>query len=156
MVPIPSSASSLSLPESATGTTFSSGGPATLGSATRLLTTLARQVSLPVHTRLSFNDSGRITHHQDIWDVKDVLGLVPGVSVAQWVGSRMMARGLASAFDVYAWAVGADRGNKEDHEDKFAEMGSASRSSERGGGGNALGLQLSERGAKSRAPDNDS
>lgn len=32
---------------------------------------------LHVVTRLSFNEQGRVTHHRDFWDVKDVLGLVP-------------------------------------------------------------------------------
>lgn len=27
-------------------------------------------LSLPIITRLSFNDAGKITHHRDFWDVK--------------------------------------------------------------------------------------
>ncbi|EGN92053.1 hypothetical protein SERLA73DRAFT_79932 [Serpula lacrymans var. lacrymans S7.3] len=50
---------------------------------------------LPIHTRLSFNESGLITYHRDIWDVKDVIGLVPGVSLVQWVTARLVARGVA-------------------------------------------------------------
>ena len=46
-------------------------------------------------TRLSFNEQGRITHHRDFWDVKDVLGLVPGVGLAQWISSRLVAQGLS-------------------------------------------------------------
>ncbi|KAG6820675.1 hypothetical protein H0H93_013193 [Arthromyces matolae] len=46
-------------------------------------------------TRLSFNEQGQITHHRDFWDVKDVIGLVPGVSLAQWIGTRLTALGLS-------------------------------------------------------------
>ncbi|KDQ29629.1 hypothetical protein PLEOSDRAFT_1029991, partial [Pleurotus ostreatus PC15] len=59
------------------------------------------QIPSPFHfkmhiiTRLAFNEQGRITHHRDFWDIKDVMGLVPGVSVVQWLGSRVMARGLS-------------------------------------------------------------
>ena len=51
-------------------------------------------LQLHIITRLSFNEQGRITHHRDIWDVKDVLGLVPGVSIAQWIGARLAATSL--------------------------------------------------------------
>lgn len=50
---------------------------------------------LHIFTRLSFNEQGRVTHHRDIWDVKDVMGLVPGVSLAQWIGTRLSASGLS-------------------------------------------------------------
>ncbi|KAK7062293.1 hypothetical protein R3P38DRAFT_3492295 [Favolaschia claudopus] len=49
---------------------------------------------LHIITRLSFNEQGRITHHRDFWDVKDVMGLVPGASLAQWIATRIAARGL--------------------------------------------------------------
>ncbi|KAH0588026.1 hypothetical protein H2248_006762 [Termitomyces sp. 'cryptogamus'] len=58
-------------------------------------------VSSPLHfqlhvvTRLSFNEQGRVTHHRDFWDIKDVIGLVPGVSLAQWIGTRLAAFGLS-------------------------------------------------------------
>jgi hypothetical protein len=51
-------------------------------------------LQLHIITRLSFNEQGRITHHRDIWDVKDVLGLVPGASIAQWIGARLAATSL--------------------------------------------------------------
>jgi len=54
-------------------------------------------LQLHILTRLSFNEQGRITHHRDIWDVKDVLGLVPGVSLAQWIGARLAATSLTIA-----------------------------------------------------------
>ncbi|KAF8214195.1 hypothetical protein K438DRAFT_1563370 [Mycena galopus ATCC 62051] len=49
---------------------------------------------LHIITRLSFNEQGRITHHRDFWDVKDVVGLVPGASLAQWIGTRLAAKSL--------------------------------------------------------------
>ncbi|KAF8961099.1 hypothetical protein BDZ97DRAFT_1905640 [Flammula alnicola] len=50
---------------------------------------------LRIITRLSFNEQGLVTHHRDIWDIKDVMGLLPGVSIAQWIGTRIAAAGLS-------------------------------------------------------------
>ncbi|KIJ14523.1 hypothetical protein PAXINDRAFT_12622 [Paxillus involutus ATCC 200175] len=50
---------------------------------------------LPVMTRLSFNEQGQITYHVDIWDVRDVLRLIPGVRVVQWFLGRAGALGLS-------------------------------------------------------------
>ncbi|KAF4619385.1 hypothetical protein D9613_004928 [Agrocybe pediades] len=52
-------------------------------------------LKLRIVTRLSFNEQGLVTHHRDIWDVKDVVGLLPGVSLAQWIGTRIAATGLS-------------------------------------------------------------
>jgi len=49
---------------------------------------------LPIMTRLLFNDAGRITHHRDFWDVKDLLGLVPGMTLTQWITGRLFAQGI--------------------------------------------------------------
>ncbi|TCD67516.1 hypothetical protein EIP91_012321 [Steccherinum ochraceum] len=49
---------------------------------------------LPIMTRLSFNDAGKITHHRDIWDAKDLLGLVPGMTLTQWISGRLVAQGI--------------------------------------------------------------
>ncbi|KAJ7094420.1 hypothetical protein C8R44DRAFT_645435 [Mycena epipterygia] len=57
---------------------------------------------LHIITRLSFNEQGRITAHRDFWDVKDVMGLVPGVSLAQWIGTRLAAKGLTYAASLWA------------------------------------------------------
>jgi len=54
-------------------------------------------LKLHIVTALSFNEEGLVTHHRDIWDVKDVVGLVPGMSLAQWVGSRITASGMSYA-----------------------------------------------------------
>ncbi|PPQ63161.1 hypothetical protein CVT24_005801 [Panaeolus cyanescens] len=50
---------------------------------------------LRIITRLSFNEQGLVTHHRDIWDVKDVMGLVPGVALGQWIATRIAAVGLS-------------------------------------------------------------
>ena len=46
-------------------------------------------------SRLSFNEQGLVTHHRDVWDIRDVMGLLPGVSLAQWIGTRIAATGLS-------------------------------------------------------------
>jgi len=52
---------------------------------------------LRILTRLSFNEQGCVTHHRDFWDVKDLMGLVPGVSLVQWIMSRLTGAGLSYA-----------------------------------------------------------
>jgi len=52
-------------------------------------------LQLPVLTRLSFNEQGRITYHRDMWDMRDALGLVPGMRAVQWVLGRAGAWGLS-------------------------------------------------------------
>ena len=52
---------------------------------------------LRILTRLSFNEQGCVTHHRDFWDVKDLMGLVPGVSLVQWITSRLTGAGLSYA-----------------------------------------------------------
>ncbi|KIY46474.1 hypothetical protein FISHEDRAFT_47240, partial [Fistulina hepatica ATCC 64428] len=52
-------------------------------------------IRLPVTTRLSFNEQGRITYHRDLWDLRDVISLVPGASLAQWATTRLTARALS-------------------------------------------------------------
>ncbi|KAJ3527676.1 hypothetical protein NM688_g8098 [Phlebia brevispora] len=47
---------------------------------------------LPVMSQLSFNDVGKITYHRDIWDIKDLLGLIPGMTLAQWISGRVFAQ----------------------------------------------------------------
>ena len=88
---------------------------------------------LRVFTRLTFNEQGRIVRHRDIWDVRDLLSLIPGVAAAQWLGSRAAGFGLA-------WTVRFVRrlltiGNPEKD---CANLQSASST----GSNNALGLQL--------------
>ncbi|KAG2368640.1 hypothetical protein BDR07DRAFT_1324653 [Suillus spraguei] len=52
-------------------------------------------LQLHVITRLSFNEQGRITYHRDVWDMRDVIGLVPGMRIAQWILGRAGAWGLS-------------------------------------------------------------
>ncbi|KAG5648757.1 hypothetical protein DXG03_000105 [Asterophora parasitica] len=63
---------------------------------------------LHIITRLSFNEQGRVTHHRDFWDVKDVIGLVPGVSLAQWIGTRLAALGLSYLGRLWARGISPD------------------------------------------------
>ena len=52
-------------------------------------------LQLRIMTRLSFNEQGLVTYHRDIWDVKDLMGLLPGMTLAQWLGTRIAAVGLS-------------------------------------------------------------
>ncbi|KAF9266236.1 hypothetical protein L218DRAFT_956601 [Marasmius fiardii PR-910] len=56
---------------------------------------------LHIMTRLIFNEQGRITHHRDFWDIRDVMRLIPGVPLAQWIGSRVV--GLGVTYVARAW-----------------------------------------------------
>ncbi|KAI9513285.1 hypothetical protein F5148DRAFT_972050 [Russula earlei] len=58
-----------------------------------------------VLTRLSFNEQGRIIHHRDVWDLKDLVGLVPCGVLTQWVASRLAARALSVVSRLGAWAL---------------------------------------------------
>ncbi|TFK94249.1 hypothetical protein K466DRAFT_642333 [Polyporus arcularius HHB13444] len=51
-------------------------------------------LKLPIITRLSFNEADKITHHRDFWDVKDLLGLLPGMTLVQWMSGRLAAQGI--------------------------------------------------------------
>jgi len=53
-------------------------------------------LQLHVITRLRFNDSGHITHHRDFWDAKDLVSLLPGGNIAQWVSARVVGGALSS------------------------------------------------------------
>ncbi|KAH8118397.1 hypothetical protein DFH11DRAFT_1502531 [Phellopilus nigrolimitatus] len=122
-------------------------------------------LKLRVLTRLSFNEQGRITRHRDVWDVRDVLGLVPGMQVAQWIGTRATAHGLSWAVHLAARMFGRKSGSEADDNDvergqpgirpKIPASGfestvvsaSSSRGDVRAGtehGFNALGLHLEE------------
>ncbi|KAI0660716.1 hypothetical protein C8Q70DRAFT_971861 [Cubamyces menziesii] len=57
-------------------------------------------LKLPIITRLSFNDAGKITYHRDFWDVKDLLGLLPGMTLVQWVSSRIAAQSIRGIVSV--------------------------------------------------------
>ena len=79
---------------------------------------------LRVLTRLSMNEQGRITHHRDFWDVKDLLGLVPGVSLAQWVMTRIAGYSLSVLGRFGGWVFGGSgRQAGEQTEGRDAEIG---------------------------------
>lgn len=59
-----------------------------------------------------FNEQGKITRHRDFWDVKDLLGLVPGVSLAQWIGTRLAGTGLS--YLLRCWQTASSRQQEED------------------------------------------
>ena len=67
-------------------------------------------LQLHVFTRLSFNEQGRIIHHRDVWDLKDLVGLIPGGMLSQWVASRLAARILSSISRLGAWVADEQRG----------------------------------------------
>jgi hypothetical protein len=67
-------------------------------------------LQLHVFTRLSFNEQGRIIHHRDVWDMKDLVGLVPGGMLSQWVASRLAARALSAVSRLGAWVSDEKRG----------------------------------------------
>ncbi|KAF8341268.1 uncharacterized protein EI90DRAFT_1710612 [Cantharellus anzutake] len=145
----------------------------TISSTARALLSLCRRVTLPVHTRLMFNESGRVVHHQDVWDVKDVVRMIPGMSVMQWAGSRLLAGALSRGYGLYETivTVAGDNGNGskrvsgevEDEEKLGLLEARATDESATPSAGNALGLNLSdasERAAniqsgRMRAPDID-
>lgn len=60
-------------------------------------------LKLHVFTRLSFNEQGRIIHHRDAWDLKDLVGLIPGGMLSQWVASRLAARVLSGISRLVVW-----------------------------------------------------
>jgi hypothetical protein len=43
---------------------------------------------------------------RDIWDVRDVLALVPGASAAQWLARRVAAQALSAACRAGGWVFG--------------------------------------------------
>ena len=67
-------------------------------------------LKLHVITRLSFNEQGRIIHHRDAWDLKDIAGLVPGGLLTQWVASRLVAQVLSTVCRLGAWVSDEKRG----------------------------------------------
>lgn len=67
-------------------------------------------LQLHVFTRLSFNEQGRIIHHRDVWDLKDLVSLIPGGMLSQWVASRLAARVLSAISRLGAWVSDEQRG----------------------------------------------
>ncbi|KAL0580506.1 hypothetical protein V5O48_001493 [Marasmius crinis-equi] len=67
---------------------------------------------MPIITRLSFNEQGRITHHRDFWDIKDLMRLIPGVPLAQWISSRMIGFGLT--YIARSWMKGESESSESE------------------------------------------
>ncbi|CUA69101.1 hypothetical protein RSOLAG22IIIB_03779 [Rhizoctonia solani] len=113
--------------------------------------------SVRMHTILSFNEQGRITHHQDICDLRELLYLIPGGHAVQFVTTRFAAIGLAglsrlgSVFSRSTdsmWDVShADPGPQPDNVAKRRMNASEP--------GNVFGMSHSQR-EYSHAPDTDS
>ncbi len=123
-----------------------------------------------------FNDSGRVVHHQDVWDVKDVMRImIPGMGAMQWVGSRLLANALSRGYGLYesiAATTGGGGGgiqgglkkvpSEVDDEEKLSLLDTRTVHGGPPSGHNALGLNLStgERATvihsgRTRAPDID-
>jgi len=50
---------------------------------------------MKVTTRLSFNDAGRVVHHRDLIDLKDLVQGFPGGTAFQWLTSTLAAKSLS-------------------------------------------------------------
>ncbi|PVG03497.1 hypothetical protein CPB86DRAFT_869424 [Serendipita vermifera] len=123
-------------------------------------------LQLRIITKLTFNEQGRITAHRDFWDIRDLTGMIPGARAAQWVLTRLAARGLATA----SWFLGRSAApSSTDSTDSNPNVDAAetehtpwrSGASSAGGGRaghddvlNTLGL-LGVRSKPSQAPDTD-
>ncbi|KAG8809860.1 hypothetical protein FRC18_004362, partial [Serendipita sp. 400] len=88
-------------------------------------------LQLRIITKLTFNEQGRVSAHRDFWDVKDLVGgLIPGARAAQWVLTRLAARGFATASwlllgDWTRWGGGGGRarsGRREREEYEREEL----------------------------------
>ncbi len=76
-------------------------------------------LQLHVFTRLSFNEQGRIIHHRDVWDLKDLVGLIPGGMLSQWVASRLAARVLSAVHRLVVWESEEKSGKVVESSRKF-------------------------------------
>ncbi|KAG8811307.1 hypothetical protein FRC19_003996 [Serendipita sp. 401] len=86
-------------------------------------------LQLRIITKLTFNEQGRVSAHRDFWDVKDLVGgLIPGARAAQWVLTRLAARGFATAswllLGDWTWGGGgrARSGRREQEEYEREEL----------------------------------
>jgi hypothetical protein len=94
----------------------SGGGPQQLPLPTLTVPGIGVALPSPLHlqlhvlTRLSFNEQGRIIHHRDVWDLKDLVCLFPGGMLTQWVASRLAGRVLSAISRLGAWVSDEKRG----------------------------------------------
>ncbi|GBE79808.1 hypothetical protein SCP_0210090 [Sparassis crispa] len=92
--PVPSNASDLSISFPAPSYSHQPSAQIDLRDILYQLQPSPFHLRLPLITRLSFNDAGKITHHRDYWDVKDLLNLIPGMTLAQCIASRIFAQSI--------------------------------------------------------------
>ncbi|KAI0346897.1 hypothetical protein BDW22DRAFT_1404631 [Trametopsis cervina] len=78
-------------------------------------------LQLPIISRLYFNDAGKITHHRDFWDVKDLLGLLPGMTLAQWISGRLVAQSMRGVGWIARRILGSQPSRKPRLNDDDAE-----------------------------------
>ncbi|EIN10980.1 hypothetical protein PUNSTDRAFT_64934, partial [Punctularia strigosozonata HHB-11173 SS5] len=118
-------------------------------------------LTLPITSHLSFNEAGRITRHRDTIDLRDALTLLPGMGIAQYIGSRLAAHGLSWAVKAGRWAfspsgsnasaraVVRDRDSDRDRarKDSALERGKASAEPYAGGGAGLTPAEAYARGA---------
>jgi hypothetical protein len=98
-------------------------------------------IQLRIISKLTFNEQGRISAHRDFWDARDLIGLVPGATAAQWVLTRLAAKGLATA----SWFL-SSRSSRDELEETPRAMSDDNI--------DALGL-LGVRTKLTQAPDTD-
>jgi hypothetical protein len=108
-------------------------------------------LKLRIITKLTFNEQGRILYHRDWWDIRDLISLIPGAQPAQWILTRIAARGLSSAMRVGSWLVGGGPATGDEREHAHRNLSFSDP--------NLLGLDgLSSQGKRertTRAPDTD-
>jgi hypothetical protein len=105
-----------------------------------ILATLSR-VHLKIHTRLTFNELGRVTHHDDIWGIKETIeGLVP--VVGQFYLLQRAGFGVAVSLVSRLLRPGTQLDDADKQEDTSVEAPPAKHKSMRV---TALGLEMSVR-----------
>lgn len=62
-----------------------------------------------VTTRLSFNDAGRVVHHRDLIDLKDLIQGFPGGTAFQWLTSTLAAKSLSVLSRIFVYRSKADK-----------------------------------------------
>jgi len=94
--------------------------PALAFPGTRMTVPSPLHLKLRILTRLEFNDQSQVTHHRDFWDVKDLVALLPGAQIAQYVGTRLAARALAAVGNLGVWFFGHKRPDVEPDDIEWA------------------------------------
>lgn len=69
-------------------------------------------IRMRVTTRLLFNDAGRVVHHRDLIDLRDLIRGFPGGTLFQWLTSTVAAQSLS----LFSRLLIGHRSRKEDSE----------------------------------------